>query len=102
MKAGVGITTVSKLERGTTVRPHPRVVRSLADALGVSIERLLSINSGDFSELIEEFLAEGASMFDITEEEAAWFRANADLKWIGPTPDKQTLIALLQARRSAS
>ena len=38
-QAGVSETTIVKLELGVT-RPHPRTLRKIADALGISAEEM--------------------------------------------------------------
>ena len=44
--AGVSVGTVRRIEQGGTRRPHPRVIRALAAALGVAPAAVAEFHAG--------------------------------------------------------
>ena len=78
-QADVDATWVSRLERGIYAKPDPRLIRALADALGVSPSQLFAAAGYEDEQRLPQFAPYLREKYDLPEEAVSQLEAHFNL-----------------------
>lgn len=77
--ADVDATWVSRLERGIYAKPDPRLIRAVADAIGVAASRLFAAAGYEDEQQLPQFAPYLRAKYDLPEEAVAQLEAHLNL-----------------------